>query len=50
MLVDQLERVAVTGDEQRVNLLRFAKPRERAQNIVRFVTRRFADGNAHLPQ
>ncbi len=48
MFVDELERVAVTGDEQRVNLLCFAKPRERAQYIVRFVARRFADGNAHL--
>ena len=49
-LADELQRIAVSRNEQRVNTLRFTFSRESAKDIVRLIARRFADGDPHLLQ
>ena len=47
---DELQRVAVSRDEQRIDSFRLAFARECAEDIVRLIARRFANGDAHLAE
>ena len=47
---NELERIAVARDEERVYPLLFRHAGDRAQNIIRLIAEAFADGDAHAFQ